>query len=147
MANSHCKGVRRVVGLRYFVKFQHNSHHFLHLLFLGSAVADNALLHLKRRVFGDFKPMELRRQHNNSPRLRNVNDCLCICVVEKLFNRHDIGFILGHYQIKLTVNDLQSLVKRRSCLGCYCAVAEHLEMIVTVFQHAVTDYRIAGVNS
>ena len=89
MANSHCKGVRRVVGLRYFVKFQHNSHHFLHLLFFSPTVAYNCLLNLKRSIFKNVNPVILSRKSDNSPCLRHVNNRLCVIVVEKLFHTHN----------------------------------------------------------
>ena len=91
--------------------------------------------------------MELSRQDDNSPRLRHINYRLCVGIVKQLLDRHNIGLVFRHYQVKLTVNQLKPLIERSACLGGYCSVAEHLEMIVAVIKHAPTDDRIAGINS
>ena len=147
MAYRHSKGVGGVIGLRDFFKIQHNSRHFLNLLFLRSAVTDNALLHLKGCIFKNRHFCLLCRKHKNASRLRYINRRFLVSIEKKLFNRHCVGMISVNKHTGAVINPFKSFVERGMRFGGYRTEIKNLEVVVMIFNNTVADYRIAGVNS
>ena len=73
MGDGHGHGVRRVVGPDDLFLMQDHAHHFLNLVLIGLAVADNGLLDLHRRVFKQLFCIFGAGAQRNPARCRNIH--------------------------------------------------------------------------
>ena len=144
-AYRHGERIRRIVGLRYLLEIEHDAGHLLHLLFLRSAVADDALFDLKRGILKYRYLVLLSGEHERPPRLGNVDSRLLIGVEEQLLYRHCLRVKTLHKLVRLVVYFLYPLIKGRVSLGDYCAVGQEPEAVALILDDPAADYRIARV--
>ena len=64
---TNCERIGGIVGLWRCGKCKYSTNHINDLIFLGSAIADNSLLDLKRGIFKDPYPCPVRRKKYHSP--------------------------------------------------------------------------------
>ena len=88
-------------------QLQQSFHHFLHLFFLGVAVADHRLFDLQSRIFGHRQITRHRRADRRSPRLSQQQRRLRINVDEDLFHRHFLRRMAGNHFLHRVENILE----------------------------------------
>lgn len=86
MTNCECHGIGRIVGLRRCGKCKYSANHIDDLIFLGSAIADNGLLDLKRGIFKDLYSCPVRRKKYHSSCVSDRYAGRDISVEKKLLN-------------------------------------------------------------
>ena len=116
MANGHGKRIGGIVRLGDFRKVEDEPRHLLHLFFFRPAIAYHALLDLQGRVFINLQAALFAPRASKTPtRLANIDDCFCVAVEKKLFNRHRLRGIALHEKLRLIVNQLQPPAEGHAC--------------------------------
>ena len=126
---------------------EHGLCHFLHLLFLGTSIADYGAFHLQRRIFIDWNISYYGRKQGHSPCLCNVNGGLFIGIEKKLFYSHFIRLIGGYYLGHIIIDDFQPSVEIHIRRSGYCTVVNNSEFSAVVFKHSESHNGVARVDT
>jgi len=147
MAERDGDGVRRVVRLRHGLQGQDAAHHVHDLLFVRTAITDDRLLDLQRRVFIDLQPGLIAREQDDAAAMGNGDAGRDIRIEKQLLDRH-------HFRVKLRDEFIQVAVDLVEPAGQlrfgrrrdHAAGQQTLAALFRV-QHCEADRGNAGVNA
>src|SRR6266571_2482289 len=102
MSKGDCQGISCIIRLGNTSKFQECFNHVANLTLVSPAIACHRNFDLKRGVNSNRKIVLCCSQKNDSPRLTDDQDSLCIRIEKELLNRkciwlfcfYDCGYLL-----------------------------------------------------
>ena len=109
--DSEC--VRCVVGLGRSVEVEKNGDHSLHLILVGTAVADDGLFHFERGVLVDRQPALDGGEKCNTSDVSELQCAFDVDGIEDAFDDHLIGAPLVYHVEDSIMDKFQFLGKRK----------------------------------
>ena len=93
MGDSGSESIGGIIGFRNCFEIEILTHHFLHLFFVGAAIAGDGELNFVRSVFKNREIMLLRNQDTNAASLSNRNAGGDVFAEKEFFDADTVGLI------------------------------------------------------
>ena len=109
------KCVGGIVGLGRSFHVEMQAHHFLHLGFVGVAVAGDGHFDLVRSIFENREAILVGDEQTNAASFCDGNTGSNVLLKKEFFDRHDFGMMLIDELVKRVINILEAVGKRGVC--------------------------------